>query len=308
MTRLRAVVGALAGAAAAAAGLVDAPTDALGLLQRGGQSPSVDDEEHLAVAYTTTLPEEAYERNRDEMRELDKNSPEVGQYSHITGMNRYPRIFDSLQALLKGAAEPRVLSYGCSSGAEVRTVREHLPRARVHGYDVLTRIIEENSAKNDDAMVEYIRSPFDLQAASYDAVLVLGVLSSWPNSVMAFRDVEKTLRNAHLLLRPGGYLAVYNPSYPFSEFSIYDSYVDLAKQAGCSRINGTTPEDGLHSRKPSDLCVAGGEPTEQQALFCIESGWSPKFSRDGTRIQGEPQYEEEKVDGCQFPGVLFQKK
>ena len=50
---------------------------------------------------------------------------------------RYPTLFDALAERLAGLPEPRILSFGCSSEAEVRALRSRLPQARITGIATL---------------------------------------------------------------------------------------------------------------------------------------------------------------------------
>ncbi len=54
------------------------------------------------------------------------------QWPH-TEPDRYPQLFDALAERLAGIAAPRILSFGCSSGEEVRALRQRIPAARITG-------------------------------------------------------------------------------------------------------------------------------------------------------------------------------
>ena len=47
--------------------------------------------------------------------------------------NRYPELFAALADRLRGIERPRVLSFGCSDGAELRSLRRYLPDADLIG-------------------------------------------------------------------------------------------------------------------------------------------------------------------------------
>jgi 2-polyprenyl-3-methyl-5-hydroxy-6-metoxy-1,4-benzoquinol methylase len=53
-----------------------------------------------------------------------------------TRANRYPRIFKFVQSQLGAENEVRILSFGCSTGEEVFSLRRYFPRAAIKGIDV----------------------------------------------------------------------------------------------------------------------------------------------------------------------------
>lgn len=50
--------------------------------------------------------------------------------------NRYPGIFSFVQSTLGAASDIRVLSFGCSTGEEVFSLRQYFPRAVIKGLDI----------------------------------------------------------------------------------------------------------------------------------------------------------------------------
>ncbi len=53
-----------------------------------------------------------------------------------TAEDRYPRIFAFVQAQLGGETAVHILSFGCSTGEEVFTLRRYFPRAIIKGIDI----------------------------------------------------------------------------------------------------------------------------------------------------------------------------
>ncbi|GEM_PF-3630399 len=58
------------------------------------------------------------------------------QYSTVTADNRYPRIFAFVRDQLADRDRPRVLSFGCSTGEEVFSLRRYMPAADITGIDI----------------------------------------------------------------------------------------------------------------------------------------------------------------------------
>ena len=60
----------------------------------------------------------------------------VFQHWPHTEVDRYPQLFDALAERLSGIEAPRILSFGCSTGEEVLTLKAHFPGAEVFGCDI----------------------------------------------------------------------------------------------------------------------------------------------------------------------------
>lgn len=63
---------------------------------------------------------------------LDWKKPvNLHQTTPLTKHNRYPKVFKAVSEILAGTKEPTILSFGCSTGEEVFSLREYFPDALI---------------------------------------------------------------------------------------------------------------------------------------------------------------------------------
>jgi hypothetical protein len=62
-------------------------------------------------------------------------------YTH-TLPDRYPWLLKFARANLGDIASPRILSFGCSRGDEIFTLRQYFPHADIKGIDVVPENVE----------------------------------------------------------------------------------------------------------------------------------------------------------------------
>ena len=58
---------------------------------------------------------------------------DVHQISNYTALDRYPDLFSTCKTLMQGKDTLKILSFGCSTGEEVLTLREYFPNAFIVG-------------------------------------------------------------------------------------------------------------------------------------------------------------------------------
>jgi hypothetical protein len=149
------------------------------------------------------------------------------QLSTITYKNRYPKLFQLASFLLNRSG--KVLSFGCSSGAEVRTLRKrYFINSTVHGIDINKELIAENIEENDDQFVKYFDDMANVDN-DYDIIFCMSVLCRWPESdniidPYKFEIFEQTLIDIDKRLKIGGYLVIYNSSFCFNDTVLSSHY------------------------------------------------------------------------------------
>lgn len=140
------------------------------------------------------------------------------QVSGVTCYNRHPVIFGQAHALLPKNKPARVLSFGCSSGEEVRSLKElGAPHWRVDGAELNSDLLAKARAADPTGL--YVSDASTLPEEGYDAVFCMSVLCRYgsPPEDFPFDTFERVLGILVRLLRPGGILVLYNAQYDARE-------------------------------------------------------------------------------------------
>jgi SAM-dependent methyltransferase len=119
-----------------------------------------------------------------------------------------------------------LLSFGCSTGEEVFTLRRYLPNATIRGIDIdpasiataTRRLAESDPGISFDVAGSVAGEP----DASYDAIFCMAVLRddrvSAPgvtrcDPLILFEDFARTIADFARCVRPGGYLIVRHSNF-----------------------------------------------------------------------------------------------
>ena len=147
--------------------------------------------------------------------------------------DRYPQLFDALTERLAGLETPRILSFGCSSGAEVRALRRRLPAARITGLDLNRRALTKAIAADRDPRSSYRQAAAPDPDERFDAVLAMAVFrhgeleAARPAScaaVLPFARFAEGVAALDRVLVPGGWLALYNAHFRLADTPAAASY------------------------------------------------------------------------------------
>jgi SAM-dependent methyltransferase len=143
-----------------------------------------------------------------------------------TAEERYPALFDALAERLADLPSPRILSFGCSSGEEVRALRRRLSQARITGVDLNPRALAKARRADSNPLSHYC-SAIDL-ADRFDAILALAVFRHGAleadrpedcSAILPFAQVEQGIAALDACLMPGGWLAIHNSHFRFNDTS-----------------------------------------------------------------------------------------
>jgi len=140
------------------------------------------------------------------------------QDSGATCYNRHPDIFGQAKALLPREVPVRALSFGCSSGEEVRSLRDlGAPHWRVDGAELQLDLLAKARAADPQGL--YVPDARVLPSGQYDAVFCMSVLCRYraPPQDFPFDTFDRVLGILVDLLRPGGILVLYNAQYDARE-------------------------------------------------------------------------------------------
>src|ERR1035437_3924712 len=148
---------------------------------------------------------------------------QIMQMSHQTSADRFPKIFTSIKEMYPNPK--RILSFGCSQGDEVFTLKEkYFPEAEIVGVDIDYWTIQQarNSLKTKKYKDIFFHT--DLGATGkYDIIFCLMTLFSMDNPVTKeISDSAMTLLDTYLNLN--GLLIIYTADHNFVEHLAAKNY------------------------------------------------------------------------------------
>jgi SAM-dependent methyltransferase len=109
-----------------------------------------------------------------------------------------------------------VLSFGCSTGEEVATLKALNPLWTVHGADVSPTALAQARLKDPNGV--YVQDARLLPPASYDVIFCMSVLCRYPaEGIFSFQTFKAALLSIFKLLKPNGLLVLYNAQYDVNE-------------------------------------------------------------------------------------------
>lgn len=200
-------------------------------------------------AYAAAL--DGFDIARDPMRRsflpLRLLNPErLHQAGGDTAMDRFPAIFAACRRYLGDGPDLNLLSFGCSTGEEVLTLRRYFPSATLTGAEINRRSLAICRSLPSDDRIHFVSSELEhLRARGpYHAIFALAVLQR--HAVRVARDRPVSLKGVYpferfdaqitdfsSLLRPSGLLVIHAKMYPLSEASAAADFVPL--EPGCDQ-------------------------------------------------------------------------
>jgi SAM-dependent methyltransferase len=165
------------------------------------------------------------------------------QVATWTSNNRYPGIFRTARRRIAakfgsnlGEGKLRILSFGCSTGSEVSTLRSYFPNAMIFACDVNASALQSAAELLllDEAVI-FMSSPEEIEKyGPFDIIFAMSVLCRFPesmdqklndlNAIYRFSDFERTINILSGSLRKGGLLCLYNTNYSFLELPLAKGY------------------------------------------------------------------------------------
>jgi SAM-dependent methyltransferase len=163
-----------------------------------------------------------------------------------TAPDRYPALFRFVREHIEDAPDRRILSFGCSTGEEVFSLRSYFPSARIKGLDIDRRNIAECEKRllgrgGDDGLSFETRGSAAAEPAShYDAVFAMAVfrhggLGAAPpscESLIRFRDFETSVAELARCLKPGGLLILRHANFRFADAAASRDFRQILRAAG----------------------------------------------------------------------------
>ncbi len=144
-----------------------------------------------------------------------------------TASDRYPKIFAFVRRTLGAERELAILSFGCSTGEEVFSLRRYFPRATIKGVDVNPGNIaaaRRRLRRSPDARLSFdiAGSTAAEPAARYDAIFCMAVLRHGSlgrpgvarcDHLIRFEDFAATIAGFSRCLKPDGLLIIRHSNF-----------------------------------------------------------------------------------------------
>jgi SAM-dependent methyltransferase len=141
--------------------------------------------------------------------------------------DRYPRIFEFAQTELGAASKIRILSYGCSTGDEVFSLRRYFPQALIKGIDINAANIAVcrrrlRTAPDTGMAFETAASTQAEPSSAYDAIFAMAVLRHGSlglpgvtrcDHLIRFEDFARAVADFERCLKPGGLLVIRHSNF-----------------------------------------------------------------------------------------------
>jgi hypothetical protein len=172
-----------------------------------------------------------------------------------TSFNRYPEALRFLRSRIDDDAGTHLMSFGCSTGDEVFTIRHYFPASTITGIDISTgniRICRQRQRAEGDGRMQFkTAGRADAEPSeSYDAVLCMAVLRHGdlselqPQSCarhLSFAAFESTCAELAQCVRSGGYLAIEHSNFRFGDTPSADQF-DVALRRPQLPVDLRTPQ------------------------------------------------------------------
>ena len=186
----------------------------------------------------------------------------VHQTTPATALNRYPVIFSACRDYFEGRHGIRILSFGCSTGEEVITLRDYFLDAVIIGAEINKHSLEICRKRRPDDKMIFIESTDEeiKRNGPYDAVFCMAVFQREPHQITEkgitdlsgiypFSKFEKQVCALDQYVREGGLMVVHFSQYDFrdtraaSKYRVYgdynqDSYEASVFDKNCRLITG----------------------------------------------------------------------
>jgi SAM-dependent methyltransferase len=149
-------------------------------------------------------------------------------YSH-TLPDRYPWLFEFAHSALQGLSAPRLLSFGCSRGDELISLRRGFPDATIRGLDISSSAIAACRARlafDDRISLAVAADTKGEPGDAYDAVFCLAVLchgdltateAQRSDRLFPFARFESAVASLAPCVRPGGLLFIHTANFRFAD-------------------------------------------------------------------------------------------
>lgn len=197
-------------------------------------------------------------------------SKQVHQTTPLTYMNRYPVIFSACRDYFKDRENIKILSYGCSTGEEVLTLRKYFSNANIVGAEINKHSLKVCRSLPVDDKITFINStPSEIKkSGKFDIIFCMAVLQRTPDTITKqgitslkkiypFEKFEEQIIELDSYVKKGGLMVVH-----FSQYSFEDTIVS-SKYKALGEYNQDEYRSAVFD-KNSNLIK---EPTSRKSIF-----------------------------------------
>ncbi len=178
--------------------------------------------------------------HRSTLRARLSNPRALHQTTILTWMDRYPGIFAACRDHVGDGPDLRILSFGCSTGEEVLSLRRYFPMASIVGAEINSRSLALCLRHSVDNRIAFVPSDSDtIQSyGPYDVILCMAVLQRTPHAIEArritslkwiypFEKFDHQVSELDKQLNQDGLLVIHHTQYRFADASVAGRYVPL---------------------------------------------------------------------------------
>lgn len=172
------------------------------------------------------------------------------QVSTFTKEDRYPFLFNAIKEELEGLENPKVLSFGCSTGEEVFSLKRLIPNAEFIGVDINQWCVKTAKKRNQysGCSFRHVKSNEWKNSGNFDCILALAVFqktihrrlnTTETTTSFRFNDFEEIVAELQSLLKIGGLIIIDNSDYQLQDLEIYASNFVEQPHSSMKRIRPT---------------------------------------------------------------------
>lgn len=157
------------------------------------------------------------------------------QISNYTAYNRYPDLFLKSKELIGDRRNIKILSFGCSTGEEVYTLRQYFPDALIIGVDINKHNIQKAISKNNDPKIifSYNIDETIQNNGPFDIIFALAVLQRTQNRhestfdsshIYPFNKFNTQITQLNCYLKSNGIFTIDFADYLFEDTDVASQY------------------------------------------------------------------------------------
>jgi SAM-dependent methyltransferase len=173
-----------------------------------------------------------------------------------TFVNRYPEVFRYVRQALGDGPDRHILSFGCSTGEELFSLRNYFDEAQLKGIDINSRSIticwRQASLRKYANMSFEVGNSVEAEApGSFDAIFAMAVfrhagLGDGPGSCsryLRFTQFERATEELARTVKLGGYLAIRHANFRFLDTAAGKNFQPLLVGPIAPRTPHYGPDD-----------------------------------------------------------------